>query len=96
MLACLGHAYAKAGRRDEAFKLLAELLQYSEQGHSVSGDIAWVYYGLGDEEKTFEWLERALEEQSYSIAHLKANPIWDGLRSDPRFIALLKEIRLAK
>jgi tetratricopeptide (TPR) repeat protein len=93
-LSSLGYAYARAGRRSEAVRMLAELLEFSEQGYSVSASIAYVYCGLGDKDKAFEWLEEAYRERSSSVLFLKVNPEWDGLRLDPRFIALLKKIGL--
>ncbi len=51
------------------------------------------YAGLGDKEKTYEWLEKAYEEQDVVCFWLK-DPVFDGLRSEPRFQALLKKVGL--
>ena len=59
----------------------------------MSSDIAAVYYGLGDKERAFEWLEKAYQERAMPT-DLKVKPVWDGLRSDPRFTALLKKMGL--
>jgi serine/threonine protein kinase/Tfp pilus assembly protein PilF len=96
VLANLGHAYAKVGKRDEALKALAELLEYSKQGHSVSWEIALVYNGLGDKKNTLQWLEKAAQERNYRCTALKVDQVWNDLHSEPRFIALLKKMGLEK
>jgi len=96
VLADLGHAYAKAGRKSDALEVLAKLLRYSKQGNSVSCEIALVYNGLGDKRNTFQWLERALQERNNGCVSLKVGPVWNNLRSDPRFFALLKKMGLEK
>jgi serine/threonine protein kinase/Flp pilus assembly protein TadD len=93
-LSGLGYAYARAGMKHEALKVLNELLRRSNEGYALSGDVAIVYCGLGDREKTFEWLEKAYQERNFLLTRVKVSPLWDDLRSDPRFIALLKKIRL--
>ena len=51
--------------------------------------MATVYAALGDSRSAFEWLDRALDERSHSIALLRVDPALDPLRRDPRFDALL-------
>jgi TolB-like protein/Flp pilus assembly protein TadD len=92
----IGRCWARAERKDDALKTIRELREYLKQGYSVSYAIANVYYGLGDTEKTFEWLERSIRDREGSIMDISSNPIWDNLRSDPRFIALLKKMGLGK
>ncbi len=93
-LAELGSTYALAGRKDEAQKILDELLEYSKQGYPVSLAIATVYGGLGDKEKVFEWLESAYQSRESKFPLINVHPVCDSIRSDPRFIALLKKIGL--
>jgi serine/threonine protein kinase/tetratricopeptide (TPR) repeat protein len=95
-LSGLGHAYAKSGRRNAALKVLDELSKISEPGYSASYDRAFVYSGLDDREKTFQWLEKAYEERATGLLALAYDPLWDSLRSDPRFIALLKKMGLPR
>jgi len=94
-LANLGYCHARAGRRSEAAKIVNDLLDLSGQGYSVSFDIAQIYLGLDDKDKTFEWLEKAYQERPQFLLYLKTQPLWDGLRSDSRFTALLKKMGLA-
>ncbi len=52
--------------------------------------------GLGEKEKAFEWLEKAYEDRSIgsTFARIKVDPIYDPLRSDPRFADLLRRMNL--
>jgi tetratricopeptide (TPR) repeat protein len=92
----IGRCCARTGRKDDALKTLRELPEYYKKGYSISYAMANVYYGLGDTEKTFEWLERSIRDQEGIITDISSNPLWDNLRLDPRFIALLKKIGLGK
>ncbi len=95
-LGLLGYVYAKAGKKDDANKVLNQLLEFSKQGYTISVEIAVVYAGLEDKNKVFEWLEKGYDEQSTGLGYIKILHIWDGLRSDPRYTALLKKIGLEK
>ncbi|MCA1803700.1 MAG: tetratricopeptide repeat protein [Rhodothermaceae bacterium] len=60
----LGHAYARAGRRDEARLLLSQLLDRSGRGEYVSaGAIGWIYLGLEEQDEGFSWLAKAVEQR---------------------------------
>jgi hypothetical protein len=55
---------------------------------------ALVYTGLGETDHAIEWVQKASEERadSWRLIFLKVAPVWDPLRSDPRFVELLKKI----
>jgi TolB-like protein/class 3 adenylate cyclase/Tfp pilus assembly protein PilF len=93
-LAVLGHAYASAGRRTDAEKVLNDLLQRSKGHYVPSYWIALVYIGLNDKEKAFEWLEKAYEDRSSWLVWMKVEPRFDFLRSDARFDSLLEKMGL--
>jgi adenylate cyclase len=93
-LAVLAHAYASAGRGEEARKILGELLDRSRSRYLPSYWIALVFAGLGDADRAVEWLERAYEERSGWLVWIKVEPRFDGLRADPRFSSLLRRLRL--
>jgi TolB-like protein/DNA-binding winged helix-turn-helix (wHTH) protein/Tfp pilus assembly protein PilF len=57
-----------------------------------SEGFAALYAAIGEKDKAFEWLEKAVKERDFSIASIKVDPDFDPLRSDPRFDALLKKI----
>ena len=88
-------ACARAGRTDEARSILNEVLGQEAALLPASPLIAQAYLGLGETEKAFEWLRRGIEERSPWVGFLKADPIYDEVRSDSRFQDLLKLIGLA-
>jgi serine/threonine protein kinase/tetratricopeptide (TPR) repeat protein len=93
-LGFLGNAYALAGKKDRALEVISNLQELSKQGYSVYYDIAFVYHGLNDKARVFEYLEKAYEEREDGMSFLKIYPAWEGLRSDPRFKSLLKRMNL--
>ena len=95
MTALLGHAYALSGNRDEARKINDALMDQSKQQYVPALNIALIHAGLGENDLAFEWLDRAFEERSSWLVSLKVEPLFDSLRSDPRFNDLLRRINLA-
>ena len=87
-------AYAHAGRRDDALRLLAELKRRRKAGYIPAGAFVNAYLGLGDNEQAFYWLEQAYKEQSNILQFLKTHPYFDPIRSDPRFGDLVRRVGL--
>jgi DNA-binding winged helix-turn-helix (wHTH) protein/tetratricopeptide (TPR) repeat protein len=85
----LGFALARAGRRAEAERVLASLQERYARTRGGAGEIAQVYIGLGDLEVAFAWLSQAVADGA--VWTLKIAEVWDPLRADPRFAALLKQ-----
>ncbi len=96
VLGQLGYAYAVTGRRGEAQRVRDKLNQLSKQEYVPKKAAAALYLGLGEKDKAFEWLEKGYEERSIGLGgvDLKVSPIWDSLRSDPRFANLLRRMNL--
>lgn len=92
------HAYvlAKAGRRQEALAKLDELREFSKPRDPAPIRIAIVHIALGDTDRAFEWLHKAVEARDWQMAMLKVEPAFDSLRSDPRFTALLERVGLPR
>jgi len=90
--AWLGNAYALAGRKQDALKIIGALKKRSRRMYVSPISIAMVYTGLGQKDEAFEWLERAYHERSVDMNLLRIFPIWDPLRSDPRFRDLLRRM----
>jgi TolB-like protein/Flp pilus assembly protein TadD len=88
----LGHAYAVAGRRADAGKILAELAERSGREYVSSYFSAEILAALGEKDRAFAGLDRAIEERSSNLAYLRVEPKMDVLRSDPRFTALLRRM----
>lgn len=96
MLASLGRAYALAGRIPEAQDILDTLTNLSKRRFVSACNFSLVTLGLGQKDKTFEWLEKAYQERASWLYLIKVDPSWDQLRDDPRFSALLKRMDLEK
>lgn len=93
----LGYAYAMAGRRAEAQKELDQLNDFSRQNCVPASTRAAIYAGLGNKDRAFEWLEKGYEEHLIfgdGTADIKVDPMFDPLRSDPRFANLLRRMNL--
>ena len=93
----LGHAYALAGNRIEAHKVLDHLQELSRRSYVAPYSIAIVYAGLGEKDQVFSWLDRAYRERSYFLAvYLTTDSRLDGLHADPRFAELKQRIGLPR
>ena len=93
-IAELGLAHALLGNKREALKLLGDLKGLSKRRYVSPFDFALIYGGLGERDLALEWLETAYEERATSLNLLKASPAFKGIRSDPRFTALVRRIGL--
>jgi adenylate cyclase len=93
-MAKLAHAFAMAGKKNEAQKLLDQLETMSSQKYVSAFDIGVIYAGLGEKDRAFAWLEKAYEERSHWLSFLKVDPTLDPLRADARFTILLKRMGL--
>ena len=94
VIGVLVRAYAHAGRRTEALRLLDELKRRQQTGYIPSAALVNAYLGLGDYEQTFSWLERAYKEHSPILQYIKVHPFFDPLRGDPRFANLVRRVGL--
>jgi tetratricopeptide (TPR) repeat protein len=92
--AMLVYAYAVAGRRSEAEKELERLKHDSKHDHVDPVCFVVGYLGLGNNEQAFAWLEREYTEHSVGLTAMKVNPLYDPLRSDPRFVDLMRRVGL--
>lgn len=90
--AYLGCTYARNGQRDKALETLKELDRLAGQRFVTPFCQALVYLGLRDDSKAIDWLEKAYQERSIWVAWLKVEPMYDPLRSNPRFQALYKKM----
>ena len=86
------YALSKSGKRDEANAVLDELLNLSKTKFVPPYNIALIYNGLGETEKSLEWLEKAFEQRDPKMVFLKVEPKWNNLRREPRFIELMRRM----
>jgi tetratricopeptide (TPR) repeat protein len=90
----LVRAYAHAGRRADALRLLTELQKRKKAGYVPAGAFVNAYLGLGETDQAFAWLEQAYKEQSNILQFLKVHPYFDPIRADPRFVDLVRRVGL--
>ena len=91
----LAHAYATVGRRADAVKILGELQRQSKVAYVSPYMIGVIYAGLRQNDKAFEFLEKAYQERSSDISYfIRADLRIDTLRSDQRFQDLLRRVAL--
>lgn len=95
LTALLGHAYALSGRVGEAMKIIGELKELSYARYVPAFNIAMIYVGLGEKDQAFGWLDKACLERSSWLVSLKVEPMFDSIRSDPRFGNLVRNVGLA-
>ena len=96
LLGTLGAAYAMAGRRRDAEKLIEELKDLSKRRYVSAHAFTWIYLGLGDKDRAFESMQHEYEDRSNCVAW---HPVWhllDGSRSDPRYLDLMRRIGLSQ
>jgi TolB-like protein/DNA-binding winged helix-turn-helix (wHTH) protein/Flp pilus assembly protein TadD len=90
----LANAYAVSGRKEEATKIVEQLESRQSQGSSTHASIALIYVGLGDNDHAIVWLTKAY--QARFNPSILVRPVFDPLRSDPRFRDLLQRIGLPR
>ncbi len=93
-LGWLAQEYASCGRKAEAEKTQADLRELSKQHYVSPHWFAAVQASLGNKDEAFKWLDQALDGRFGPLIYLKVNPIWDPLRSDPRFAERLRRVGL--
>jgi len=88
----LAEAYAQGGYEGALKAWLANTLKETHEQYVQSTSIAWLYARLKDKEHTLEWLNRAYVERDSSLIDIGSEASLDFIRSDPRFIDLLRRI----
>jgi eukaryotic-like serine/threonine-protein kinase len=92
--AARGYVYARVGRTDDARKVLEELSKLALRTNVPATAFATVCVGLGEIETCLDWLDKAVEERDTTLFTMPADPIYDPLRSHPRYHALLRKMNL--
>jgi adenylate cyclase len=94
--AYLGFAYARAGRRNDAERVIRELQELSAQRFVNPDYIAIIYVGLGENDEAIEWLYRATEARTDWPLFFPVDPVLDAIQSDPNYQELLRTIGLSE
>jgi adenylate cyclase len=90
----LAYACAMAGDKQNALSILESLKEESITRYVASDVVASVYVALGDYDRAFEYLEKAVNERAAWMVWIKVDPIWDPIRKDKRFTSILKKMNL--
>ena len=80
--------------RNKAGKILHDLINRPKNESVLSIHIALIYLGLGETDTAFEWLEKAYSAREINLLFIKVAPEYEIIRSDQRYIELLKKIGL--
>ena len=88
----LGYAYAISGDRPKAEQMLRELEEMAKRQYVNSTAFADIHLGLGEKEKALDWLEKSYQDQESACWYLKVDPIYDSVRNEPRFQAVVEKI----
>jgi tetratricopeptide (TPR) repeat protein len=89
----LGHLYAVQGQREKALEIARSQSEHPPTGSSPFY-VAALWLALGDRDRAFDWLERAWDERDRFLLQLRAEPRFDPLRSDARYLRFLERVGL--
>jgi serine/threonine-protein kinase len=90
----LAYVLAVTGRREEALRMVAEVLDTAKHPNSQAFHIAMAWAGLGDTDAAFRWLEQGYAERASFMDGVRITPAFDSLHFDPRWLHLLQQMNL--
>jgi len=93
-VARVGDALAAAGKIAEAHNIIDELARSSKSGNVSPVYIAGIYSTLGERDQAFEWLEKAYQSRDDQLSWIMIDQSLDNIRSDPRYLDLLRRMGL--
>ena len=90
----LGYVYAKIGEREKALECISKIeqRQREEPGVVVDADLAAIWFGLGDIDKAFYYINKSVEKRMAPASYFLEYPAYKGVKSDPRYKELLARI----
>ena len=94
--ATLGYAYATVGETEQARNILSELEDRSTKEYVQSMYFTWVYMGLGEVDKAFDYMHQAYEERSWWLVYCRILPAMDVIRSHPAYAELMAKVGLGQ
>ncbi len=88
--------YMQMGKKELARKFLDRIIEQLKRLYIPPSFLASLYFAIGDKDKGFEFLNKAYDQQDCWLVVLKLGPVFETVRSDPRYIAMLKKMNLDK
>jgi TolB-like protein/DNA-binding winged helix-turn-helix (wHTH) protein/tetratricopeptide (TPR) repeat protein len=85
--------YGQWGRQAQAHRALQALEEMNKRHPVDPAPLAWAHMGMGHREEALRWLEKAYDQHSSGIVTLKVEPIYDPVRSDPRFTEIIRKMQ---
>ena len=89
--ASLGYAYAASGDRAKAEQVIRDLDELAKKQYVSPALRASVYLGLGEKGKAVDWIEKAYEDRD-PMLWWKTDQLYDSVRNEPRFLALMEKV----
>ncbi len=93
-LGWLGLSLAQSGKAAEARAMLDRLHTIASKAYVPPTMFAWIHLGLGEIDNAFSWLDRAVDARDHMLMPIKTYWFLDPIRSDPRYAALLRRMKL--
>jgi hypothetical protein len=93
IVAAFGEVSGRAGDRAAARRILGQLTARAAAQYVPATSFALVHLGLGERQEALRYLEQGCERHDISMVSLNTHPIYDDLRREPRFEALLRRMR---
>jgi tetratricopeptide (TPR) repeat protein len=90
----LAYSLAMAGRKGEALAIVDQLEELSRQRYVPAAARAWAFMGLGDHDRTLEWMEEGYRQRDSGLPHVAMFRAFNPLHPDPRFQDLLRRLGL--
>ena len=87
----LGIVFWKKNKKEEAYKLLNELLHRRNFEYIKGGILARFFLAIGDKEKSFKWLKVSRDEKDTDFFHMYHWPIFDEVRNNSEFIQIYRD-----
>jgi TolB-like protein len=94
MCAGLARSLAMSGKHKEAQQVLKEIQMLSEKRYVSPFELASVHFALGQSDVGFDWLKKAFQDRCFELISINVDPRFDSIKSDPRFTALHRQMKL--
>jgi TolB-like protein/Tfp pilus assembly protein PilF len=90
----LAAALARSGKKAEAGEMLAYGIKMWNSGYQVGTSVAAIYLAFGERDSVFVWLDKAFERREATLPWIRVGSWYDPVRSDPRYVALMRKVGL--